>query len=201
MIHKDTIIDYEEYIENTFEKMVLTQATVHKSVFDGCIFKGCDFTHTVFSSCKFVECTFINCNLSLIQVIHCEYNDTCFDGCKVIGVDWTKASWSSIVGFGALRFEHSNLNDSSFYGLKLHDIVLQECELQNVDFREGDFTQANFSKSNLNEALFANTMLEKANFIDATNMYIDITINHVAQAKFRRMDAVVLLEPLGLDLV
>ncbi|WP_281662138.1 MULTISPECIES: pentapeptide repeat-containing protein [Halomonadaceae] len=93
------------------------------------------------------------------------------------------------------------LNDSSFYGLSLQDLVLEECKAHNVDFREGDFSNSNFTYSDLSGCFFVNTNLTGADFSEASDYNIDIYRNIIKKAKFSRFEAVRLLDSLEIELV
>jgi uncharacterized protein YjbI with pentapeptide repeats len=100
-----------------------------------------------------------------------------------------------------IKFYKSIVNDSSFYGLSLHDLVLEECKAHNVDFREGDFSHSNFSYTDLSGCFFGNTNLSAADFSEASNYDIDIYRNTITKAKFSRFEAVRLLDSLEIELV
>ena len=181
--------------------MNLATKTLDAIEFEDCTFKECNFSDAIFSQCKFIDCTFIKCNLSLVKIAYSQFTDITFEGCKVIGIDWTKASWPNLALFSPIKFHACILNDSSFFGLKLQEIVIEACKAHHVDFRDGDFTQANFSGTDLSDSLFSKTNLGGVNFIDASNYHIDIYNNNINKAKFSRYEAVSLLDSLDIELV
>ena len=93
------------------------------------------------------------------------------------------------------------INSSSFYGLNLAKIIIEECRAHDVDFREANFSDANFSRTDLTNSLFHNTNLTGANFNEAENYDINVRNNIVKNAKFCRYEAVRLLDPLGIILI
>ena len=129
------------------------------------------------------------------------FSDVFIEGCKVIGVDWTRASWSQYALASPIKLFKSIINDSSFFGLSLEEIEIEECKAHDVDFREGNFSQANFSHTDFTNSLFNNTNLTGASFIEATNYNIDIYFNEITKAKFSRFEAVRLLDSLNVELV
>ncbi|MFQ3231082.1 MAG: fluoroquinolone resistance protein, partial [Reinekea sp.] len=93
------------------------------------------------------------------------------------------------------------LNDSSFFGLYMTEMNLEECKANDVDFREGDFSDANFNGADLANSLFDGANLNGANFENAENYYIDVNNTTIKKATFSRLEAVSLLESLDIVLV
>jgi uncharacterized protein YjbI with pentapeptide repeats len=93
------------------------------------------------------------------------------------------------------------MNDSCFFGLRLEELVIQECKAHDVDFREGNFSEADFTYTDFANSLFAETNLAGANFIEAISYTIDIYHNEIKRAKFSRYEAVRLLDSLNIELV
>jgi uncharacterized protein YjbI with pentapeptide repeats len=135
-----------------------------------------------------------------MNVLNSMFSDISFLECKISGVDWTKASWDSLI-IKPLRFEASFLNGSCFYGLCLEEFSFKECQIKDVDFREANLEKADFYYSDLKETLFINTNLTKANFAYAKNFDINIRTNTLKGALFSRYDALKLLESLDIKLV
>ena len=190
-----------EYRSLRFNNLNLSAKELSAKEFDDCVFKECDFSEAVFNKSKFVECQFIRCNLSLAKVEQCQFIDVVFEECKAVGIDWTRVSWSQYVFCSPLKFYKSIINDSSFFGLSLQELEIEECKAHNVDFREGDFSSANFCNTDFTNSLFNKTNLTAADFIEAINYDIDVYFNEVSKAKFSRLEAVRLLEGLDIELV
>ena len=169
--------------------------------FDACTFKECNFSETTFSKCKFIECHFEKCNLSNSKLDYSKFSDVSFIECKLVGVDWTKLAWPGLTLPSPIKFYKCILNDSSFYGLSLEEIIIEECKVHDVDFREGDFSKANFSHTDLSNSLFIASNLSGADFTDALNYNIDINLNKIQGAKFSRYEAINLLYSLDIELV
>ncbi len=190
-----------EYYSQTFNEMDLS-ASSHKDLeFEDCTFVKCNFSETKFSKCKFIDCRFVDCNLNNLSVSYSKFMEVSFEGCKIVGVDWSKAHWPSIASFKALKFESCLISYSSFYGIELQEISIVECKALEVDFREGNFTESDFSYTNFSGSLFNKTRLRKVNFAEATNYHIDVLNNDIKEAKFSRYEAVSLLECLGIELL
>ena len=190
----------KEYLSSQFKDLDLSYEEISAINFESCIFTDCQFTEAVFDKCKFVDCRFVKCNLSVINPGYSKFLDVDFDQCKLVGVDWTKAAWSSFVVSSRINFSKCILNDSSFFGLKLEEISIEECKAHDVDFREGDFSEANFTYTDFTNSLFNRTNLVGADFTEATNYNIDIYLNEIKRAKFSRFEAIRLLDSLEIEL-
>ena len=183
------------------EKQDYSGASIGGKEFDGCTFRDCNFTEATFSRCTFSDCLFEHCNLSLVDLDYSRFSDVEFIGCKLVGVNWTRANWPQMLFSSPLSFVESILNESSFFGLTLQELVLEGCKAVNVDFREGDFTSARFGGSDFSGALFFKTNLTSVDFVEATDYAIDLFSNEIRHAKFERFEALRLLECLDVELV
>ncbi len=197
----NSLIDENEFFSKNFSNLNLSGATIAAKEFEVCEFKDCDFSDASFSKCKFIDCTFIRCNLSLVNITLSQFRDVFFDECKMIGVNWTKAAWSKLIPFSPIKFRKCIVNDSSFFGLNLEEMVLEECKAHDADFRSGNFSRANFEYTDFSNSLFGKTNLTSANFNEAVNYDIDIFDNKIKNAKFNRYEAVRLLNCLEIELI
>lgn len=193
--------DKSEYWSETFENLDCASIELSAKEFEGCTFERCNFSEATFTRCNFVDCEFIGCNLSLVKIEYSKYSDVCFRDSKLIGINWTTAAWPGMIFTSPLKFYNSLLNDCSFHGLSLQDLVLEECKAHNVDFREGDFSNSNFTYSDLSGCFFSGTNLSGVDFSEATNYDIDIYQNTIEKARFSRFEALRLLECLEIELV
>jgi fluoroquinolone resistance protein len=134
----------KEFLSKTFSNISAINQEICNVEFEGCHFQDCNFTESIFKKCRFIECTFTRCNLSVIKVPQSQFTDVVFDECKLVGVDWTRASWPRLVFSVSLKFNKCIINDSSFFGLSLDEIAIEECKAQDVDFRDGSFCRASF---------------------------------------------------------
>ncbi|MDH5219220.1 MAG: pentapeptide repeat-containing protein [Gammaproteobacteria bacterium] len=191
----------KEYLSIQFNCLDLSYEEISATNFESCIFTDCLFTEAVFDKCKFVDCQFLKCNMSVINPGYSKFLDVIFDQCKLVGVDWTKAAWSSFVVSSPINFYKCILNDSSFFGLTLEEISIKECKAHDVDFREGNFSEANFAYTDFTNSLFNRTKLMGADFTEATSYDIDIYLNEIKRAKFSRFEAIRLLDSLEVELL
>ena len=191
----------KEYVSSNFNELSLPNQKIESTSFEDCTFKNCDFSEAEFCKCKFIDCKFSQCNLSVLKIKDCRFSDVVIEDSKAIGIDWTKAKWPSIPLFSPIKFFKCIINDSTFMGLSLNEIVIEECKAHDVDFRDGSFCGANFKYTDFSNSLFNETNLSGADFTEALNYQIDINYNSLKGAKFSRHEAVSLLESLGIELV
>lgn len=192
--------DQDAYIGLAFKNTELRAAEIKSKEFDNCTFTGCNFSDSAFINCKFYECKFVNCNLSMVSVVGCSFFDVAFEDSKLIGINWTKASWPRIKLSSPFRFDKCILNNSSFYGLGLKEIAMIECRAKEIDLRECDCTEANFTHTDFEGSLFGKTNLTRADFSEATNYNIDLFNNAVKNAKFSLPEAISLLSCLEIEI-
>jgi uncharacterized protein YjbI with pentapeptide repeats len=189
------------YESTTFKDIELIAGELVGIEFVECVFRQCVFTETVFRNCRFRNCEFDTCDLSLVNVSDSAFIDTRFENSKLIGVDWTRASWGIEV-FQLLRTIHFYgcvINYSGFIGLKLEKIQIEKCTAWEVDFSDANLKQANFKGTDLEKAIFRNSDLTGANFVGALNYFIPPQINKLKGAKFSLPEAMSLLY--GLEIV
>ncbi|MCG7584336.1 pentapeptide repeat-containing protein [Photobacterium sp. OFAV2-7] len=191
----------ELYLEDFFDKLFFPDKHYSNIEFEDCQFSDCDFSASKFQNCRFINCAFERCNLSLVDFSNTKLFELKFLDSKLVGVDWTKAAWPVYHVDFELNFTRCILNDSSFFGLTLHELVFDECKLHDVDFREGDYTDSSMTYSDFKHSLFMRTKLQGVDFSDSTAYVIDVLENNVRKAKFSRYEALSLLESLGIELV
>lgn len=196
-----TMINGEDYFDLSFSKLDLSGSEFKDIEFEECQFSDCDFSEVKLISCKFVNCEFIRCNLSLAQLPNSRLFGITWTECKLVGIDWTRIDWPSYHVDFELRFQRCILNDSSFFGLTLNELILDECKLHDVDFREGDFQRSLMTYCDFSHSLFMRTNLCAADLTESINYAINVLENQVKAAKFSRYEALNLLEYLGIELI
>jgi uncharacterized protein YjbI with pentapeptide repeats len=190
-----------EYFAKHFVSIDLSGQTLTEKEFEGCEFKGCNFSEATLSKCSFIDCHFSDCNLSLIKIVSSKFRGVILEQCKAVGVNWTRAVWPRLVLAAPLKFYKCILNDSSFFGLALEELVLEDCKARDVDFREANLRGAKLNYTDFSNALFGRTNLSRADFSEAINYDIDVFNNEIKQAKFSRYEAIRLLDSLAIELV
>lgn len=196
-----TIEDGGQYLEVSFEKLELPEELFEDIEFEECRFVDCNFSQTGFRNCNFTNCEFLRCNLSLMDLSNTRLFGVAFRETKLIGVDWGKANWPVFHVDFELEFHHCILNDSSFFGLTLNELVLVECKLHDADFREGNFADSTMTYCDFTHSLFMGTNLRNVDFTESTGYAIDVFKNQLEGARFSRFEAMSLLESLGIELV
>jgi fluoroquinolone resistance protein len=188
------------HTDQVFKRADSRQASIVSSAFHDCTFDRCCLAEATLQECRFVGCLFRHCDLSLLQVPGCSFTDTRFEGSKVIGVDWTRADWP-VVRLGAvIGFSECVISHSTFIGLKLPGIRIEDCVAVDVDFREADLSGAAFAGTDLSGSLFLATNLTGADLSRARNYRIDLTQNVVRKARFALPEAMSLLHSLDIVL-
>ena len=190
-----------QYYDQLFTELSLSETRLESIEFEQCDFNGCDFSTATFSHCKFINCRFTQCNLSLLKSNYSAFFEVQFVDCKMLGIDWTQAHWPKYTVNPELSFTRCILNDSSFFGLTLHELALAECKVQEVDFRSGDFSHSSMTECDFHNSLFMRTNLQKTDFSGSINFNININENNLHKAKFSRYEALSLLESLSIELV
>jgi uncharacterized protein YjbI with pentapeptide repeats len=196
-----TLTNGTQYFEISFKKLELPEARCKDIEFEECQFLDCDFSGAAFCNCKFVNCLFERCNLSLLDITKSRLFGVSFQESKLVGVDWTKATWAVYHVDFELRFQRCILNDASFFGLTLNKLILDECKLHDVDFREGNFNESIMTYCDFARSLFMRTSLLGADFTESSGYAINILENPIKGAKFSRHEALNLLECLEIELI
>ncbi len=166
-----------------------------------CTFTKCSFTESTLRECGFINCTFVRCDLSLGHVNGSRFRDVRFEECKLLGVNWSEATWEKTTLVKAIAFDKCALNYGSFFGLKLHQLRLTDCTAHEVDFAEADLTSAVFTGTDLNGSRFHHTNLTQADFTGATQYSIAANVNTLKKTKFVLPEALSLLYSLDIILV
>ena len=196
-----SIGEEKEYWSKIFEGEDFSGRMISSKGFEGCTFIGCNFSEVIFSRCNFVDCEFSKCNLSIAKMEYSKLSDVTFRDSKLIGIDWSKVAWPRLIFSSPIQFYDCIVNESSFYGLSLQDLVIESCVAHNVDFRDGDFGRSNFMHTDFSGSMFSETNLSGADFSGATDFDIDIFSNKLKKAKFDRFEAIRLLGSLEIELV
>ena len=190
----------KEYLSAQFNHLEMPGTTVAESEFDGCTATGCNFSEVELRACRFRDCRFSQCNFSMASIVGCRFVDVSFEDCKLTGMDWTRAAWSTIALPAPVAFIRCILDDSSFFGLSLAELVAEACRAHDVDFRESDLEAARFCGTDLTTSLFSRTNLKRADFTGAMNYRLSVLDNDVRGARFDSDEAIGLLEGLGIEL-
>ena len=189
----NSITDAQEYFDQTFDKIHLEPDEIISGKFTDCVFSQCTFETVILNNCRFLNCLFVECNLNLVKLPGSSFPATRFEKSKLMGVDWTQATWSKS-GFDSLvRFLECVISHSTFIGLELKRIRITNCIANEVDFRNANLSNADFTGTDLARSIFGSTNLTEADLSQARNYTIDPSNNILKQAKFSMPEAMALL--------
>ena len=195
----DTVYEVEK-----IEDIDLDDQKLEHSDFVGCKFKHISASETAWLSCSFRDCKFIDSNLDLMKVDRSVFQSVQFTNCKMMGINWTNASWWGRQGIAQLikkiNFKDCVLNYSSFMGLNLAGIKIVGCIVHEVDFSEAILSKADFSDSDLTKAIFRSSDLRKADFRKAKNYAFSPLDNKINKARFSLPEAMSLLHSMDIEL-
>ena len=161
-----------------------------------CKFINCNFNKSDLREVYFEDCCFINSDLSMANVSDVGFRNVIFDGCKMLGVDFSVCSKFA----ASFAFNDCIMNYCCFISLKLKRTVFKKCSLKEVDFSFSDLSAAVFDCCNLEIATFSNTLLEKADFRTSENVTLDLEENKVKKARFSSVQLEGLLHKYQLDI-
>ena len=188
-----------EYNGREWKGLALRAELVRGRVFEGCKFVKCSFREVEFTECIFRGCSFRNCDMGMVHLKGSEFSEARFEGCQLIGVNWTETTWEKGVFLKPADFTKWALNHSSFLGLNLRKVNLTRCTAQDVDFAEANLSGADCSYTDFLDSRFLHTDLSEADFTGAQNYAISPTQNTLKKTKFSLPEAMALLY--GLDIV
>jgi len=181
------------YTNENFNDLEFHGDIVEESEFEDCKFISCNFSETQFIGCKFIDCEFKSSNLNLVKLDKSKFIETDFKDCKITGVNWTSLDWGSFSIVSPIFFESCDISFSVFNSLKLHELSLQNCKAHDVDFSECDLKGANFFRTDLMDSKFSFSKLNRCNFQEAINYYIDPLENSIEGAVFNSPEVLSLL--------
>ena len=190
-----------EHADRTFDGLSLKGAVILSKQFYNCVFRNCDLTGANLRFCKFADCRFESCNLSLVKVDGSVFGGVVFKASKLLGVNWTGASWPRLTVTAPPQFLDCVISDSSFLGLSLRGAVIRKCLARDADFREADLSGADLTGTDFTACLFGKTNLTGADLTHARNYAIRISDNKVKDAKFSMPEAMSLLYCLDIKIV
>lgn len=188
------------YLGQTFSNLIIEQQVIEQVGFESCQFKQCKFTDLIFRHTKFIECDFELCDLALAKFPSSKFSEVSFKDSKLIGINWTEMSWPLVKLTSPLYFYGSNLSHSSFFGLDLPHLIIEECKAHDVDFREANLSHASFVGTDLLNSLFLHTNLNAADFTNAVNYTINPNENRITNAHFSFPDVIALLNHFGIKM-
>ena len=166
--------------DQNFDKLDYTQEPLAKGEYENSTFTNCNFEETNLNDIKFISCDFHDCNWSLAQLNGTVLREVKFRDCKMLGLQFETCN-----DFGlSFSFENCQLNHSTFFQMNIKKTIFRNCQLREIDFSESNLTNVVFDNCDLAQAIFINTVLDKADFRTAYNYSIDPESNRLKKAKF-----------------
>jgi fluoroquinolone resistance protein len=179
-----------------FDKQDFTQNPLPAGDYDNCRFHNCRFSNTDLSHFTFSDCSFTDCDLSMVKTNDTAFRNTTFKGCKMLGVQFGNCNEFLFT----VSFVDCNLRHASFFRLRSKKTQFIKCTLIEVDFSEADISGSVFDGSELGGAIFQNTILEKADFRQATYYSINPATNKIKKARFSSSGLAGLLDQYDIDI-
>ena len=166
--------------DQNFDKLDYTQEPLAKGEYENCRFTNCNFEETNLNDIKFMNCDFQDCNWSLAQLNGTVLREVKFKDCKMLGLQFENCN-----DFGlSFSFDNCQLNHSTFFQMNIKKTIFRNCQLREIDFSESNLTYVVFDNCDLAQAIFINTVLDKADFRTAYNYSIDPESNRLKKTKF-----------------
>jgi fluoroquinolone resistance protein len=168
--------------ETQFDRIVFEGLDLHGFDFAGKEFQGCTFRssklgETGWRGARLEDCVFERCDLTRMRPNDMRCHGVEFRGCKLMGVEWTRASLRP-----QLSFEECMLRYASFVGINLRGTRLLRCQAPETQFVDVDLTDADFSETDLSGAVFQGATLAGADFWTARGATFDPAKNRVKGA-------------------
>ena len=166
--------------DQTVERWTAAQLLAQGPELEQYHFIGGDFGGANFSRLRFTDCRFERCNLASVQLAGAALQNVAFDGCKLLGVQFTACRDMLF----AVHFDHCQLRYAGFGGKKMPATRFAHCTLDEADFTNADLTGAQFADCSLAGTVFHGTQLARADFRTATGLALDPEANGLAGARF-----------------
>lgn len=163
-------------LSETFENTVFRKT--EDNTFELCVFNRCTFEDI--SDCKFLQCEFHSCNFSNCKTNGTSIQETLFDTCKMLGVDFSRCNKFMM----SFEFRNCVLDYSNFTKTEIPRTIFRNCSMKEVLFEGTDLRDSDFSESDLQRASFHNCNLSHCDFSTARNYCIFPENNNMKRAKF-----------------
>lgn len=193
-----------EYANETFTDLVMDHQILEEITFLSCTFTKCDFHESQLKNCVLRDCSFKQCDLNLLLVDGSTFQNIFFEKSKLIGVNWSKASWGKASFHQLIKkinFHECVLNYSTFMQIHLPKIEMERCIAKEVNFNEADLSGASLRYTDFEGSMFAHTNLTETDFCHAENYNIDPVQNTLKKTRFSLPEAMSLLYNLDIEIV
>ena len=168
--------------------------------FHGCTFVGADFSEAKVTDTRFVECRFERCDLSLWKPTRSVIGESHFEDCRLLGVDWTLASWPRVALYEANTFLRCDLSMGTFADLDLGATRFSECRMRESSFRFTRMAGADLKGSDCLGADFHGADLSGASLVGVAGLGVNPMSSKLDGATVDAEGAIAILEALGINL-
>lgn len=183
----------ESYYQAEFSGLSVSDEIIKSVSFEECTFKDCTFIGTKFENCRFISGKFSDCTLSAVVPLNSRFSGLAFTGCKLMGIDWTRAH-----RLENAVFKNCHLDYSNFRFLKIPKTKMSDCMVKDADFSEADLSNGDFKNSDFEKSRFVKTNLTGADFKGAKNYSIDPCANILKKTRFSYPEVISLLNNLDI---
>ncbi len=143
-----------------------------------CKFKSCNFSECDLSNSKFFECTFENCNIANCKLTTVQIRDCEFYASKLMGVCFNPGNFAFFA-----HFHECDLRYVEFSGLKIKNILLDNCNCNGAKFMGCDMKGSKLNGCDFTEAVFNECDLRNAELLNAKNLIINPASNKIKDTK------------------
>jgi fluoroquinolone resistance protein len=172
----ERLLAESQFDDQTFSGFALAAADLAGKEFYRCVFERCQLPESTWSRAKLEACTFRDADLSRAKLSQTALHGVRFEGCKVMGVDFSKVSTHPDVGFTDCLLRYA-----SFSGLNLRKTTFTRCSLREVNLIDLDLTDASFGGCDLAGATLRGCTLLRTDFRATTGLFFEPARNKVKQ--------------------
>ena len=192
-----------EYVGEEFTGLRLEGGEVNGILFEDCLFTDCRLEGVALRGCRFTGCHFRGCRLGGLKADNVQAMGNSFEGCVVLGLDWSALLDPRKQDLGFLPFDsfaRCTLHHCVFFHLDMRKFSFAGCDLAGSFFEGCRLSGADFSGCPLRGASFSHCDLTGADFRRAQEYSFSTEGNQVKGAKFSMPEAVGRLYGLGLQI-
>jgi uncharacterized protein YjbI with pentapeptide repeats len=185
------------YCDELFSDLEIVDEDCSGIIFEGCTFENCSFEKVSFKGGLFETCVFKTCAIVLCDMTNSTLDGVSFEDCKIVGFNFsTLNNFNTAFSCRNSRlitcsFINIDIRNSGFAGCVIDDSVFRNCNLQKADFGGVTFRFTSFHANDLRHA----------NFKDASGFQIDPCNNKMKGAFFTALSALELVKSFEIKLV
>jgi fluoroquinolone resistance protein len=174
----DELVAGEAFADATFVGLDLGGFDFADKDFHRCRFRQVNLQESRWAGARLEDCVFEDCDLTRMLPGGVRAHGVSFKGCKLMGVEWNKATASLQLGF-----DGCNLRYASFVDLNLRATAFVRCVATEANFIDVDLSGADFTGSDLGGTTFRGATLARADLSTATGVFLDPAKNRVKDVR------------------